>query len=86
MIYRYSLQGDKGYSFTAHNGTYWITFEGDGQDYFLNSGEKMDIVKKSGLMIIQVLSNNKPYFDLYIQEDGKNILVNFDFNDKYLIS
>ena len=46
----------------------------------------MDIVKKSGLMIIQVLSNNKPYFDLYIQEDGKNILVNFDFNDKYLIS
>lgn len=84
MTYRYSLRKNEGYSFTAHNGTYWITFEGDGQDYILNSGEKMDIVKKSGLMIIQVLSNDKPCFELFILENGKKIKINFDFNDKYL--
>lgn len=66
MTYRYSLQKNKGYSFTAHNGTYWITFEGDGQDYIIQMGESLEITGKQGLMLIQNLDGIEFGFEFHL--------------------
>lgn len=66
MTYRYSLQKNVGYSFTAHNGTYWITFEGDSVDYIVQMGESLNISGKQGLMLIQNLEGKEFGFEFHL--------------------
>lgn len=68
MTYRYSLRKNEGYSFTAHNGTYWITFEGDEVDYIIQMGESLEITGKQGLMLIQNLEGKEFGFEFHLMD------------------
>lgn len=71
MIYRYSLERNQEYSFVAHNGIFWITFENDCLDYILNQGERLSIENKKGVMLVQCLEGDKQGFELLGSLEGK---------------
>lgn len=71
MIYRYSLEENQEYSFVAHNGVFWITFENDSLDYVLNFGERLEISYKKGLMLVQCLQGDIGGFEFLGAKEGK---------------